>query len=697
MSYDDEGYILWSLRSYIADGGLYARVYSQYGPFFYVFYDGLVRATGLVMNNDSARVITTICWVGSSAIAGLIAVQLRAGAVAAVVTTALTFASLTAMRAEPGHPGGLLALLTAAGSLAVVRAIIHERAGGWFLAAALGAAMALTKINVGGLFLLAIGLWAWMGLTSGRAGSIWPVALACVATPAVLMHALWPAGWVIIFSAIFVCCGLAVTLTLHRARLPAFTGKTASGLIIGAGVTSLVTASLVLLRGTSVAELFEGVILGPLRHPGAFHLPVRWPAWAPVLAAVSAALALLLHLPAFAYRRTPVVAALRLLVGCWFLAQARVDEAETLAIFNFKIGPALLWLIVCPLSASATAVDRARACVAWIFLWQTLQVYPVAGSQMGWSSFLWVPVALSAFREAANYWIGRARAHPWVGHGVSAVMLAAAATAVLMLVGPAVHYYRSDRPLNLPGAEALRLPRGFADQLQIITRNIQLHGGMLFSLPGMFSFNLWTGHATPTGANVTHWFSLLDDARQREIIAALAGDPRALIVVHAPHLQYLKDRGMEPSGPLRDYLDSAFEPVVRLYAYELWAKQGRTLTPVGTGRLQRAATANSWRLEFYTDQGGVPATLEWQRSSEPYLRHFVLHPTVEQPWRATPVAANGSPVGPETLLDGTTPLPSLACVAVEFTVPPDLLFPEEPHLILRDAEGVVIDRLRLQR
>ena len=36
MAYDDEGYVLVSLKNYSAHGGLYASVYSQYGPFFYL-------------------------------------------------------------------------------------------------------------------------------------------------------------------------------------------------------------------------------------------------------------------------------------------------------------------------------------------------------------------------------------------------------------------------------------------------------------------------------------------------------------------------------------------------------------------------------------------------------------------------------------------------------------------------------------
>ena len=37
MMYDDEGYVLFSLKTFTEIGGLYERVFSQYGPFFFLF------------------------------------------------------------------------------------------------------------------------------------------------------------------------------------------------------------------------------------------------------------------------------------------------------------------------------------------------------------------------------------------------------------------------------------------------------------------------------------------------------------------------------------------------------------------------------------------------------------------------------------------------------------------------------------
>ena len=41
--YDDEGYMLFSLQSFLENGNLYDQVPSNYGPFFYQFWGNFIR------------------------------------------------------------------------------------------------------------------------------------------------------------------------------------------------------------------------------------------------------------------------------------------------------------------------------------------------------------------------------------------------------------------------------------------------------------------------------------------------------------------------------------------------------------------------------------------------------------------------------------------------------------------------------
>src|SRR3712207_9289740 len=50
--YDDEGTLLIQLREFVRHGGLYEDTISEYGPFQFVFWGALFKATGLeVLHN----------------------------------------------------------------------------------------------------------------------------------------------------------------------------------------------------------------------------------------------------------------------------------------------------------------------------------------------------------------------------------------------------------------------------------------------------------------------------------------------------------------------------------------------------------------------------------------------------------------------------------------------------------------------
>lgn len=701
MVYDDEGYILWSVRSYLAEGGLYDRVFSQYGPFFYVLHDSLVTGFRLPLDNESARWLALVYWGGCAALGSAMVWRLTASRTLAAAAAVLVFATLTPMINEPGHPGGLLALMGAAGALAGINAILRPSGGAWSVAAIVGVLMALTKINVGGFFLISLAAWWTLNARSPRVARVapWIIAVGSVVLPLLLMRGLWPERWVTTFAMVFSCAALGLTLGIARLRSHEFGWRTWAYSGLAAAIAAIAVVAPVVIRGTSLSGLVDGVILSPLRHPSIYSNEAAWPWSAPVLAIASLALAVLIHRHPAASWRPPLLAALRLAAVLWFLPTVAVDRFGALAIFSFKYGPTFAWLMAVPLQAgSATSSDRARAWLAWVFVWQTLQAYPIAGSQVAWGSFLWAPLALSSWRDAARYWSARpplriSRFLQW--HPLLPAL--AACWAWLALAVPAHSRYRADDPVQLPGAESLRVPRGHADQLRIMTANARLHGTTVFSFPGMFSFNLWTGRPTPTSNNVTHWFSLLGASQQRDIVDQLQADPHAVVIIHPPHLKHLWDRGLAPSGLLIDHLLQAFEPALRLYAYELWVRAGRSIAPVSTGVLATDDAPDRWHLEFITMAAGKPAVLEWHDSNAPYDEAFRLSPSEASPWEVTPLAVDGTASGPSILLDQPAALPPLTRIVVRFRLPPNSGFPPHPHIILRDAAGNILDRLRLRK
>lgn len=193
MVYDDEGYVLWSLRSYSAGGRLYTDVFSQYGPFLYVYYDALHRFLGFPFENDAGRLLTLAYWLATALIGGVITGALTHSRVAAAAAAALTFTGLVAMIREPIHPGGLIALFAMAGAATGAFALLQGRTLLFAVAAgSTGAVLALIKINVGAFYLIAAGSWL-VASCGPRRPLGWLIALGCVASPWLLMRSLWPA------------------------------------------------------------------------------------------------------------------------------------------------------------------------------------------------------------------------------------------------------------------------------------------------------------------------------------------------------------------------------------------------------------------------------------------------------------------------------------------------------------------------
>ena len=172
MIHDDEGYVLLSLKNFSEHGRLYDEVFSQYGPVPYLYYDRLHRLLDWPITNLFGRTLTLLHWVVASFAAGLIAWRLSGRYWTALFTLVAVFGLMWQMTSEPTHPGGLIALITAAGLTVAVEALWRGRTGVAALVLGLaGAALMLTKINVGLLWccsagaflLLATGGAAWRG------------------------------------------------------------------------------------------------------------------------------------------------------------------------------------------------------------------------------------------------------------------------------------------------------------------------------------------------------------------------------------------------------------------------------------------------------------------------------------------------------------------------------------------------------
>lgn len=586
MTYDDEGYVLFSLRNFVDGGGLYDRVFSQYGPFFFLWNEAL-HFLGHDFSHTSGRIVTLLMWFAATGCCAALVWRATRSGPATACTLAGVFLHLWPLINEPSHPGGLIVLLVALTAWLGAAWVDHPRriAG---VAGAVGAALLLTKVNVGIFLLVGAGLWWWLHLAPPRSGTrptLFVALVTAIALPVGLMRSQWGAEGVSTFIGVAAAAGASAVLATWRGadRHTVWSDlrpATAAGILVSA-----LTVILTLAQGTSLAGLAEGCLLQPLRFPSVYLALHSWRPGAAVLAGGAGVLA-------------AVAVSGRIVLSARWLAWTRLAVAGTGVMtlvfagqlnsqaFCLSYGLGLAWVFVLPLDEAERNTQRLRSWLALLLVTQALHAFPVSGSQISWATFLWLPLAAVGAAGAASR-----IATPRAGRRVSWSRLTAAvliAAFTFRCGETAVKGWRrlqEGEPLGLPGTAGIQVPQITASALRMLTLNAAVHGEMLFTVPGLNSLHLWSGRPAPTAANATLWFQLLTATQQDAIQQRLAAAPNAVVVVHRDLLAFLAARGISAESRLATFLQQEFEPAFRVDAYEFRVRRGRQVPVVNAAEL----------------------------------------------------------------------------------------------------------------
>lgn len=677
MYYDDEGYVLLSLKNFAEHGGLYRDVYSQYGPFPFVFHYGL-HTLGFPFTHVAGRLLTLAAWAGCALCCAALVRQATRSFILTLVVLAAVFPYLWIMVSEPSHPGSLIAIAIAVAAAAGYRAIAHERPRIWALVAgAVAAALALTKINVGGFVVLSGLAWILLHHENNTVRRWAPavLALGSVLVPLALMRPMLGVEWIQTFALVFACSSAAAATVMALDAEPRTGWPTLGTCFAGGAAVAAIVLGVIFVRGTTPLELINGILIAPLKQPAAFNLRYTWSAGAGLFAIAS----LLVCVTALALRRRghaivdPAVAVLRLIAagGAAFAVLGYPDTSPDRIVFGY--GAPSLWVILWPLPGESAASRAARAWVGLLALGQFLHAFPVAGSQIAWGTFLALPLAAIGAHEAFRFLQRHLTPSP---ARLRALTLAGLALGVALVatVGwrfkGAANRYHEGSDLALPGAELLRLPTEATALFRLLATNASAHGDLLFTEPGMFSFNLWTGLPTPTLANVTHWFSLLAPARQQAIIAKLEAHPRTCIIVQRDHMNYLTRRSFAPAGALHDYIAENFSPAFTLDDFEFHVRNGRRIDPLLLGEMlvfadTPAAENTALKLRLLLPAGRAVERIDLS-SPRPPGGERLSFDAKNARLEITPTDLRGAPTGPAQTASWPLRLDGPATVFIHF-------------------------------
>ena len=571
--YDDEGYLLVSVRSYMAGNALYDDVFTQYGPFHYQLLSGIFRAAGGAPTHDDGRLLTLAIWLIAGALAGIAAYVFTRSVLLAVGSQMLAFMALFTVTNEPLHPGAMLCLLllALAGSLAMISWLPQA---GWFVVGSLTALMALTKVNIGGLALIAVAVAAIVSSDAPR----WARGVAALALPlvpfALMARDLGDAG-ILGYALVVGSAGATVVAFGALDPRPTRWRETLKWLGTGVGATTVVVLGAAVIQGASISGLIEGVLLRPLGQSEAFTLPMLLApgavTWAVVTAVVGGGLAVLL-----AQRRIrlhPVAgAAIRIIGGLLMLLA--IGGLFRSGLPSFASGIPLAWVALLP-DEERGRRRGAILSLACLCVLQALHAYPVAGSQTAWSGLLLAPLGAVAIGDGVRL-LARGRLPSRRALVVAATMLPVVLALAWVAAGPlrSLHQnvfggYLSFSSPALSGAERLRMNRPSSRAFTKVTARLRQECGTFYSWPGMNSFYLFAQQEPPTTLNATHWMTLFDDDLQRRVVEDIRGTEDLCVLRNQGITAFWLQGRPEPQGPLTTYLAENFVPRVTVQGYEI--------------------------------------------------------------------------------------------------------------------------------
>lgn len=590
--YDDEGTLLVALKAFANGQVLYRDVYAAYGPFFFDVFGGFFALTGIAVTNDASRLLIGGVWITTSMLFGFSVQRLTGRLALGIAGMIVAFAALGVFGAEPMHPQVLIAPLLGGITLLIVSGPTRRVAWAGAATGALLAGLVLTKVNVGGYAVVAAvvaAVLAWEPL-SRRRWLRWLTVAGLLALPVVVMYPDLREDWVRQLAALELLALAAVAVAASATRpMPGEPSATLRRWLLGAlagGVAAFVVIlAILVLTGTTVSEAYDGIVTQGLKLRSAFMIPLTPPAaavdWG-IATLAAAGLAVWLR-RADAGPPTIWPGLLRVVAGVaiWFTV-AGVAPLSIGPAGNYIALPMVLaWVAVLAPAGTVELPYRrfARIFLPLLAVCQTLQAYPVAGSQVRIASLAFVAVGAVCLADG----IGQLRvwsvASGWEAPRFQAVSTAAALAVAAILgyhaiISPAATglvAYRDNPKLPLPGAEMLHLPQPQNEEFVALVDLIHENRCTAFiGFPNLDSLYLWSGIEPPKPNPPGAWPIVLPLDQQQRVVDQMKASPRPCAMRNDALADGAWLHGTPPdeSDPLVGYIFNDFRTVETVGEYQ---------------------------------------------------------------------------------------------------------------------------------
>lgn len=583
--YDDEGTLLVTLQAFAQGDVLYRDIYSPYGPFYYELFGSLFALTGHSVTTDASRSIVVVIWVGTSFLFGFAAQRLTGRLALGITGMIAAFATLYVLVNEPMHPQVLCVFLLGAFILLATFALAQHALWVGTGAGALLAALVLTKVNLGAFAFAAMALAAVMTFAPlhRRRWLRWLVIAGVLVMPAFIAARDLNADWVRDFVTLEVLSMAAIVVAAWPLGSQSRDGddgigRWLFGAVVGFGLAFVAIMVAIVLNGSSLADVYDGVITEAMRVRNVLVLQFPSPTaavdWA--IAAVAAAVLATLLRPGA--HDTPLIwpgllrAAAGLLI--WFSVARIAPIGLNPSVGNpVSLAMVLAWVAAIPPAGVQEPPSKRflRVLLPALAVTETLQVYPVAGSQTGIAALAFVPVGALCLGDALTSLRAWSEARGSLalkrfGTVTTVITVALVAEFALdLILRPAAHNvvaYRNQQRLPFSGSSQLRLP--VAD-VEVYARLVDLLHHYrctdFIGYPNVNSLYLWSGIDPPPPNAPGAWINALDSEHQQRVVDELRSSPRPCAIRNDARAELWLHGSPPPNRPLVRYVLEDFRPV----------------------------------------------------------------------------------------------------------------------------------------
>jgi hypothetical protein len=575
--WDDEGYFLQAYRDFLSGRVLYDQVFAMYGPWTFVSAALLAGFKASNVTHDALRWIALPVWIMVAALLAGVIWRWTGRFMVSVAVFLLIGIHLSGIAKGLGHPQ-LWIILAAAVLLWLGSDWVTLSGREWpaFWSGVVIGSILLFKINIGGFVCIALALAVSLHWKGRLRNSVLGVLAVAAAGLGVALFSATSAVSEKYFALVYLA-SLAITIGVALAH-PSQEHPSKTNLMrfaAGLGLCLCLGVVLTLAFGTTLRGLFGALVTGPALLVRTYHYVFteasgKWSFLISALGLVTAA-------GVFEWRRLfeahpSLLGLLKFAAGAGLLFAFGYDHRTALT------GSLLfLWLLIVDVPPLAGPAYSNRLLLALLSPLFSLQLFPMAGEQVDWAALMPMTAAGVLLADginnlaAADLRVPLPRRAGFTGNAFGALLV----VFVCMFAGArtwaSVDQWRREKPVDLPGAHWLRLPRKRVARFRTVVAAVDQNCQTLLTLPGMYSLSVWSGVPPFEERRFNSWPFLWQDEVQKEVLPKLRKQKQGCVLVSQKDYDFFKGIAISPGNDeLLFEIQRTMTPIFTKQTYTLY-------------------------------------------------------------------------------------------------------------------------------